>query len=202
MAPRKKVAPAASVPPPAEPQWEEVVEEVPVEDTSQSKYRGCLIASVVIVVLFFMAIFMTAVIGVAVWYLTRGDDGGDDDRSPATPLVEQIDAAMTGPDAEQHALYMSKVCRGVAGRLKADFGNTESVYDQRSELTALTGHVGYFATSVDGVNKYPDMPMVIHLQLAETFGELPEGGPVTPEDEPRFVAMWERLADAFAEVAR
>lgn len=154
-------------------------------------------------VLLVLILIAAAVFGTyAITKMLNAGPGGDDEPAPKpkTELVEQIERAVTGPKADEHSLYFSQACRGIAGRLEATYQKDEPTYDQRSEALALLGHGGEFATAVKNANLYSGLPPVIEGvvrgALEDEDGKV-LAGPMTEKDKKAVVQAWHDLADAF-----
>lgn len=174
------------------------------EEDDRKSILGVIVALFVLMMIAVMLIGAT--IGVTIW-LTSGSGGDSDpDNRPASQLVEELEGVMTTKESKGHALYLSKVCRGVANRLQDNFDNSDiQYYDETTEVAALVGIVGEFATVVDGVNKYDGLDDILKDELLFSLGYQSEDkiqkNELTTEQERNVVRMWNRLADAFQEVA-
>ena len=181
-------------------------------DDEDEPQFGCM---PVVVGGFLFLVFAAVIVVVTIFamkYFTGGTKPDDDrrpDRSVAL-LVDELKEIFTDKESRGHALYLSKVCRGVAGRLTDDYSRRDVIYDRSSEVMTLTGIVGEFATVVKGVNTYRGLDTVIESELRQALNGVPtdekdddqfQDVELTKEQRDAVVNKWNRLADAFAEVA-
>lgn len=182
------------------------------EDDSEIEYlepkpiSGKLIGCLIGIAAFVMFVITLTIGGLVLWFIWYGRPDAAKPVPPPVPVgayvdAEQLRRIMVGEKAADHALYLSKVCRGVAGRLETDFAAKQPIIDQRTEANDLFGIVGDFATAADGVS-YPGLEVVIQDVAGKVFGDELAGGDLTTEDERKLLAAWGDLANAFAGVAK
>jgi hypothetical protein len=172
------------------------------EPASKAKLYGCLAA----VVLAFGFLAMLTVISVLAWMLYQGNTPAPAPPAPAPVAGDFVDAdalarVMVGEKAKEHAIYFSKLCSGVAGRLEIDLASSSPIIDQRSEAAALFGIVGDFATMPEGT-QYKGLDKVIESTGVAVFGEELAGGELSKDDQKNLVTAWQELSAAFLVVAQ